>query len=246
MTPLPATRKLPVSKVVAEAFRFPWAHRGAFAKGLAVPAAAIVAIQVGKYLAEEQLTQAVGWAVWVASGMLWVLFAITCHRLVLLELRSTDVHVIPGWGLRETWFVGWLVLVTLIILAIVWVILTVVGAVIGTISHEFFEVTVNPMAKVIGTYFFARMALVFPATAIDTRTSLLKAWRQTRGNGWRMVVIVGVLPGAFNYLASVIFGDEPGVARAVMVSALATVVLAIEIALLSLSYREMSVEGAGP
>jgi hypothetical protein len=240
MTPVPPAQRLAVAKVLTEAFRYPWAHRVAFIKALAVPAAAIMAIQIGSWLAETQLTQAMTWAVWAASALLWILFAITCHRLVLLELRGSELAWIPGWGWRESLFLGWLVLLTLLILAIVWVAVTVVGTIVGTISQLFFEVTVNPLAKVIGAYLFARLALVFPATAIGARTSLLKAWRQTRGNGWRMVVIVGVIPWAFSYGISFVFGDEPGVAKAVLLTALGTALLAVEISALSLSYRDLS------
>ena len=100
----------------------------------------------------------------------------------------------------------------------------------------------NYIGAVIGTYLFARLALVFPATAIDARTSLVKAWRQTRGNGWRMVVIVGVLPWAFGYLAGLVTGDEPGIVIAVLVTVFATAFLAVEISALSLSYRELAKE----
>lgn len=204
-----------------------------------------MAIQIGSWLAEGQLAKGMGWAVWAASCILWILFAVTCHRLVLLELREADVAVVPGWGLRESLFLVWLVVSGAIILAVVLGALTIVGNTIGLISHDLLEAITNPIAKVVGTYLFARMALVLPATAIGVRSTLLKSWRQTRGNGWRMVVIVGVLPWAFDYAVSLVFGDDPGVARALFVSALGTVVLAIEISLLSLAYRELSAESAG-
>lgn len=237
----PAPRpKLPLAKVVQGAFTLPWAHRLAFAKALAIPTAAIVAIQTGSWLASGHLTQSMTWAVWVASGILWTLFAIICHRLVLLDQRPADVRMVPGWGRRETLFLLWMVVLTLVMLAVVWVGLTLVGIVIGNISPTLFEATFQDIGAVIGAYLFARLCLVLPATAIDAHASLPKVWRQTRGNGWRMVVVVGVLPWAYNYVASFIVGDDPGIAKLVLVTAAATILLAVEISALSLSYRELA------
>jgi hypothetical protein len=244
--PPPGTGKLPVPRIVSEAFALPWLRRDAFFKGLAVPAAAIVAIQVAWWLAEERLTQAMGWAAWAANGILWILFAVICHRLVLLEPRPADLARIPGWGRRETFFLGWMVILSAIILAVLWGALLVIGTIVANLfSTALFESTYSYAGKIIGTYLFARLSLVLPATAIDARTSIPQAWRQTRGNGWRLVLIVGVLPWAYNYVASLVLGDEPGVAKLVLVTAAATVLLAVEISALSLSYRELTKPSPG-
>jgi hypothetical protein len=237
-----AARKLPVPRILAEAVALPWERRAAFSKALTLPAIAIVATQVGWYLANEQLSEPMKWAAYGANKILWILFAVICHRLVLLGLRPIDVARVPGWGLRETLFLGWLLLLWLIIMPIVYGFLMVFGAIVGQFSTALFDASYLYVALVIGTYFFARLSLAFPATAIDVRTNPLKVWRQTRGNGWRLVVVIGVFPWAFGQIAAFISGDEPGVAKAVLVTALTTVFLAFEIAALSLSYRELTQE----
>ena len=242
MPPIAPPRKLPVPRILAEAVVFPWAHRAAFVKALALPAIAIVATQVGWYLANEQLSDPMKWAAWGANKILWVLFAVICHRLVLLGLRPIDVARLPGWGLRETLFLGWLLLLWLIIMPIVYALLMVFGTIVGQFSTALFDASYLYVGLVIGSYFFARLSLVFPATAIDVRTNPLRVWRLTRGNGWRLVVVIGVFPWAFSQIAAFISGDEPGVAKAVLVTALTTAFLAVEISALSLSYRELAQE----
>jgi hypothetical protein len=240
MTAVHIGRKLPVPRILAEAITLPWERRAAFAKALALPAIAIVATQVGWYLANEQLSDPMKWAAWGANKILWVLFAVICHRLVLLGLRPADVARVPGWGSRETLFLGWLLLLWAIIMPIVLGLIMVFGTIVGQFSTALFDASVDSIQLVIGIYFFARLSLVFPATAIDVRTNPVKAWRQTRGNGWRLVVVIGVFPWAFGEIAAFISGDEPGIAKAVLVTALTTVLLAVEISALSLSYRELT------
>lgn len=240
MTPVHLGRKLPVPRILAEAVVFPWAHRAAFAKALALPAIAIVATQVGWYLANERLSEPMKWAAWGANKILWILFAVICHRLVLLGLRPVDVAPVPGWGWRETWFLGWVLLLYLIIMPIVLGLIMVFGTIVGQFSTALFDAIYQDLGLVIGIYFFARLSLVLPATAIDVRANPLRVWRLTRGNGWRLVVVIGVFPWAFSQIAAFISGDEPGVAKAVLVTALTTVFLAVEISALSLSYRELT------
>jgi hypothetical protein len=252
MTPTTPQRRLSIPAVLVGAFILPWARRGTFAKALALPAAAIVAIQVGWWLAGDRISGAAAWAAWGANGILWILFAVICHRLVLLGPRTADVALVPGWGRRETLFLAWLAAIYVIILAVVVAAITASGTIImnvGTVanaanaanfSEPLFESIYRPVAAALGTYLFARMSLVLPATAIDVRTTLTKVWWQTQGNGWRLALIVGGLPWVFGYAVSLVSGDEPSTARGVLVTILATALLVVEIAALSLSYRQLA------
>jgi hypothetical protein len=241
MTPATPQRRLSIPAVLAGAFILPWARRGTFAKALALPAAAMVAIQVGWWLAGDRISGAAAWAAWGANGILWILFAVICHRLVLLEPQHGDVAMVPGWGRRETLFLAWLAAVYVIIMAVVTVAIMVGGAIVANLaSTSLFESIYGPVAAALGTYLFARMSLVLPATAIDARTTLTQVWWQTQGNGWRLALIVGGLPWVFAYAVSLISGDEPSTARGVLVTILATALLVVEIAALSLSYRQLA------
>ena len=55
-----------------------------------------------------------------------------------------------------------------------------------------------------------------------------------------MVVVVGVLPAAFRWVAYFLEGDDPGMAFGLVMTAVATVLLAVEICALSLSYRQLA------
>jgi hypothetical protein len=101
-------------------------------------------------------------------------------------------------------------------------------------------VGIPPAGALLTTYVFARWAVVFPAAAIDVPTSLKLAWEQTRGNGLRMIVIAGALPWTLRYATWWLYGDEPTLLEVALVSAVGTILIVIEIAALSLAYRESS------
>lgn len=246
MTNETPVRKLSIPRVLAGAFAIPWQRRGIFIKGLALPGAAIVAIQVGWWRAAKAMSPAMNWVAWGTQTLLWILFAVICHRLVLLEQRPMDVAAVPGWGRRESRFLVWIVVIYVMIMAATLAALTAVGFFVANFSTALvFESIQGYISAAIGTYVFARFTLVLPATAIDSHTSLPRVWRQTRGsNGWKMVVIVGALPWTFGYALSFLYGDEPGSGRMALVTALGTALLVVEIAAISLSYRELDEPGA--
>ena len=52
--------------------------------------------------------------------------------------------------------------------------------------------------------------MVFPAVAIDGEMNLHESFQLTEGNGWRLVVIVGVLPWALtSAINSIWYTDMP-------------------------------------
>lgn len=245
MTMVTPPGKLDLSRVIAGAFVLPWRRRGEFVRALAIPTIAIVAIRIGWWLAGEKMTGAIAWAGSGAYAILWILFAVACHRLVLLDQSAAEIPVVPGWGRRETLFLAW----TVSLCVTTWIAGAIALVTIGTVvvnltSVAFFETVFQKLMYVIATYVFARLAFLLPAAAIDARSTFIKAWQQTRGNGWRMVVVVGVLPWTFGYLFAFIEGDEPGIAMGVAVTVLATVFLVVEISALSLSYQQLGDAGA--
>jgi len=239
--------KLDIAATLRGAVLVPWGRRGAFARALAFPAAAIVVVQVAFWhFSVEEST----WATWLAWGVrsaLWILFAVICHRLVLLDAREPDSAVVPPWTWRETRFLGWFIATCALAIAVAWVSTLVLGTVFGNAIRwltgsetMFFFAMSQYVGMVLAAYAFARIAFVFPATAIDARAGLQASWRQTRGNGLRMMVIVGALPWIVRYATWSLYSDEPGLPEVVFVLAVGTVLLVIEVAALSLAYRQLA------
>jgi hypothetical protein len=91
-------------------------------------------------------------------------------------------------------------------------------------------------------YFLARLCVMFPATAVEKRPApdLSWAWQLTRGNGWRLMIVVGALPWLFSLLIGAVYRSEATTFEWVLVGLLGMALLAVEIAAVSISYRELS------
>jgi hypothetical protein len=232
---------LSLPAITSQAFRLPWDRRADFVRALALPALAIAALRVGLWLAGD-MGGALRWTAWIAHAAVWVLFAVACHRLVLLDLRGDSVPRVPGWGRGETIFAVVMALICATVMIVMTGALVVVGAVVvNVISQQAFEL-LNFLSPVVGTYIFARMAPALPAAAIGARVNLPEMWRRTRGNGWRLAFVVGVLPWALAYVSKLATGDDPGIAIGIVTTALSVALMAVEITALSIAYRMLTAE----
>lgn len=228
---------LDVGKVIVGAFLVPWWQRREFARALAFPLAAMAVLMLGWYFTSDNLPAWAMWLVCLAYGALFTIFAVACHRLVLLDPR----RVRPGWSWREFRFVFWLLGVYLVYLA-VWL---PVWTVMVNVTHDMPPDWTRQPAVIPALYVVARLSLVLPAVALDRDVSFKWAWTLTRGNGWRLVVVVGVLPWAISQLLGLLYRATPTPIETIALTLIGITLFAVEIAALSISYRELTREDAG-
>jgi len=92
-------------------------------------------------------------------------------------------------------------------------------------------------------YLFGRWILVFPAIAIDQEPNLGWSWKQTKGNGWRMCILMGFLPmtvGNLWYLLPFIGLSEFPVLSGFLTSFALFSLTPIEVAVISIAFRELT------
>jgi len=225
--------------VVQQALLVPWRRRREFAWALAVPLALLAGLSLARYFAREVL-QAAGWTLFVVYcgvfAAFFTLFAVTCHRLVLLAPRMPAVR----WSWRESRFLSWVVTLWIAYIAVWWLGLLVLGNLWPRDANlPAWSPVLEFLASLPALYLVARLSLVFPATAIDRPAGLRWAWRMSRGNGWRLVVVVTVLPWLVSRLVGLLYRDEATAAEIVLLTVLGTALFALEIAALSVAYREL-------
>lgn len=230
--------KLNVGKVLLGAFLVPWWNRRAFLRTLWMP---FVALTVVDWLS-KQLGGPLGWgAVWglIISFPIFVVFVVLCHRLVLLDAGGRGFRSFPTWSWRETRFAllaFGLALVCVIVMVAMAAVLSMLPLWNGERPLDHWP---KYLAALPAYYVFARTSLVLPATAVDRRVNFAWAWRQTDGNGWRLVVVVGALPFFLSQAVDLIYRSGATVLQTLMVGVLTSLLTIVEVAALSLSYKEL-------
>jgi hypothetical protein len=236
--------------VVQEALTIPWRRREDFAYALPVPLALLAGLTLAWYFASELLRPLSGWMLFLGYCLTFAacftLFAVNCHRLVLLAPpRRLGAVALPAWSRRESRFLFWVVTLWIAYMATVWAALMLFAFAFSWSST--LETWFDPMqfaAKLAALYVVARFSPVFPATAIDRIVDWKWAWRTSRGNGWRLVVVVMVLPWVVSQLVGFLYRDEPSAPEVVLITVLGTALFALEIAALSIAYRELTKDEA--
>ncbi len=174
----------------------------------------------------------------------FTLAAVVCHRVFVLGDESMIGQGLVWWSSRETRFLGWLIglgfcAATITVLGMI--VSMIVGSMMTNGDQEPSQVGIVGslfLVDLVVAYFVGRWSLVLPATAIDDRPSLSWAWSTSRGNGLRLMVLVGLFPMGVNF-ASTFLPETRSVVDSILLAPVWLYVWAVEIALLSLSYREL-------
>jgi putative Mn2+ efflux pump MntP len=243
------TTRIDIGKVVVGAFLIPWWNRGAFCRALAVPFALVLGLTVVWQYSAESVSEWAIWLLYIPIDLAFTLFAVTCHRLVLLEPSVAATTPIPVWTRRETRFfiffvLGWLIPAAVALgwsaanrlqpaagaNALAWVLLNWLGFVVVVVAF----------------YLVARCSLVFPATAIDQETSLKWAWHTTRHNGWRLTIVLWLVPAVTSSLTNLLDRLAAGVVAGFVLTAVACATITFEVAALSLCYRDLTKDPTAP
>jgi hypothetical protein len=242
------TAPLNVAKVVLGAFVVPWWNRRAFCRALAIPLISLASLSVAWKFTGKYLPELSNWLLYILYAALFTLFAVICHRLVLLDPGSVALVMAPRWSRRETRFIFFIVAVSLVSTTVAAILMTLLFNMF--LSHAFVDPSstwfgwLDASVKIPVFYLFARFSLVFPATAIDRKVNLQWSWALTRNNGWRLFVVVSVLPWIISQVVSLLYRGEASALEIILLTVLGSALLAVEVAALSLSYRELTKEEA--
>jgi len=243
--------RLPVGKILIGAFFVCWSNRESLAKGLLPTAALIISIGLVWQLSGIPLSNPVSVFFVALSMLLFAKFAVICHRLVLIDFNTGSRLISPfSWSERETRFLRKIIIVY---------VLTFLGSILismvplALVAQSMPEAQRNNpaalfpfavlLAGIPGVYLLARMSLVFPATAVDSQSSLGWAWNKSRGNGIRIAIIVGLIPWMSALLEYALTKLIHGTIAAIISNILNYVLIVIEITALSLAYRELVQQG---
>ena len=232
--------KLPVLKILTQAFVVPWELRVELIKKLSVP----ILFLIGIGYVEEYSNGIYDYLFAFIGYLAYVFLAVTCHRIIILGKNSVPTFGVRKWTMREARFFSWLVGLYIMIGVMIFSIAALPSVIIPLFEGRvmYLVIPVSIISALPGVYVLSRLSLIFPATSVDEKANIKWAWDISRNNGWRLAVIVCALPAAAGYIQNVLIGEDDGVLKSTLLMLVAFVVLIIEIAALSLTYKELKNE----
>ena len=88
-------------------------------------------------------------------------------------------------------------------------------------------------------YVFSRLSVLYPAIALDQGINARWAWQSTARNGWRLTLIVGVLPWILFYLVNLLLRESATFVEHIIIKFIGFFLLAVEVVALSFSYKHL-------
>jgi hypothetical protein len=235
---------LPVTAIICNAFQFVWDKRIRLLCALAILVAILFAVEHAITLANNDPLK---WVQAFIKMALYILFAITCHRLVLLGDQGVPNYGLRAWTLREWRYMGWSIVILVVWLLFSFVINSlIVSAFISDVEAggkaEAFQSikSLSYFAYIPVLYIFSRLSVLYPAIAMDQQPTAQWAWRITDRNGWRLTVVVSFLPWALYFLTSLLLRENAIFVENIIFELLGFILLAVEIVALSLSYKHLT------
>jgi hypothetical protein len=176
------------------------------------------------------------------------MFATICHRVVLLGAGSLASRWGLFWSMRETRFIGWLLVLGAIVLAVSLPITYLISklpfwALEWLVMSSPFSISFYTCVLA-STYIDGRFGLVLPATAIGRSMNPLKSWRFTAGSGWSIFVALMVpilLTDLIDYLVFDLLLSSQLMIVSVVRSLLYYPLIAVGVVVITIAYRDLVV-----
>lgn len=244
MQPTSPAYRLPLSKVLLGSVAVPWVQRGRLLQLLMYPALLFLIARVAPSLlpASASGSQIVGGLVVAAYGAAFTIFAVRCHQLMLLSDGGGARPAPIGWSGTESRF-------ALMLVAVVGT--AIVAKVAVALPQLYFTDRIDDAgwaavgwlatpAHAIAAYVAGRLSLALPAQALSRPVSLAWAWRASRGNGWRLAIVVALWPWLLNGAVEMLYRQDATFAEWALLAMLAVVLVVFQVSALSLAYRELA------
>lgn len=245
---------LPVAGTLRETIRNLQTRRARLIRALALPSALIAAVStLIWFLISYPRLEAIRFvpALSFLQIPLWGLLAVSCHRVLLDDPDQPTVADGVWLGVRQLRYI--------LLALIVGIPLMVYGAALPILVFPRFDPSntdiissYTEQAYVLGLliplqYISSRFSLALPAAALRERMSLVQAWSESKGNGWRLTAIVLAAPVALKLISPLLNRETFGhpMAYAVFTTATQILVGIFSIAGLSYSYRWFMNDGLG-
>jgi len=164
----------------------------------------------------------------VADSIIWALFAISVHRVVLIGKESVGQLGNIRLKSREIMYIAYGILIGLLIVPIV-------------IIFGFIPVIGIFIALVGASIVLSRLSILLPAIAVDREFGISKAWNVTSGYTWTCLASIVIIP-VILALPILLLAEGQGMVTLVLSVVYSMVIMVISVALLSTTYKHLVVD----
>ena len=210
------------TKVMAGAFYYVYENRVPLVKALSLP---FIAFLVLGFIWEFEIDGPIWYLLVALESFLQVIFAITTHRIVLLEKESVPEWGLRSWSKRETFYC-----------------LHILGlAMISTVPVSLGLIPFVGPAIALLTIFWvcSRLSLVFPGIAVDKGVSFQMSWDLTKDYQLLMLLVIIVCP-VLLAIPIILLSLIPY--TFILTNFISTLVIVFEVAALSMAYQLITSE----
>lgn len=151
--------------------------KGVLARALVFHSLVFMFLEAATY---TELPTTVEWILAAISSYIYVLIAITTHRVLLLGPNAVPAYGIIGFSMRELRYVMYIIGLSLLVFpAVIFAYIPFVGIALYLAFY---------------VWIWGRSALVFPGAALNDDFALHNSWEVTRGYNFMMIMVVVVYP----------------------------------------------------
>lgn len=232
--------RIPVVHIVMEAIAELSRNKRALFPALVLPAVGMsLAGLISALLPLGFLTEVVSWLLYAPF---YALFAVSCHRVVILGQEFLPHAAGLFWSERETKFVGWLLILGFVVcisglVSIAFLFLSPER--VGGIDVSWFQYVI---IYVFITYILMRFSLVLPAAAVGKRLRMAESWLATAGNGMLLAIafsIPSLLVLLLFWVLDSIVGNSEGPVHTTIFTIATYGLMAVEISVVSIAYKHL-------
>ena len=256
---------LPIWPILRDAVLIPWDRRGYFGRLMIIPLIATFLFELawvhyfGDFEASIIKNSKLYFLLYIPLILFLTVYAVACHRSILVGEYKVPKYGIGRWTYRETLFLLWPIFIGILAIALTilcifllafWAllvsgILLIVSSFTGITFAiwDYFPISWLYLLLLLFCYFWGRFSLILPATAIDLDPTPNLAWNQSIGNGFRVAFVACILPWTSSFLLNEFsfgYGGEEGVILILIRNFFLFLITTFEITALSLAYMELS------
>lgn len=177
----------------------------------------------------------------ILMGVTLLIAIVGCHRTFLMKEDEANENTSLYWSGNEIGYLGcWIrIMLYLILIMIPFMFIFVpLVTVFGTenFGDSYITIIVMSLINIPFYYLISRWSLMLPAVATDNRRGPSWSWKLSKGNAWRLTLLVGLFP----FIKDLVFALIPvtdSLAFNLIDGFLWLVVGIVEVGLLSLSYE---------